>query len=125
MATGGDTGEITNRQYVELGRAISRPNMESIALGYLNIDQETLDSMKVKHREDIEAFNRDVLRTWAYQHAGPDQVMVSIFSILADSAYTTIQSFCVLQFFFSLLIFSYIYFSIVIYMYYFYSTNDL
>ena len=76
MATGGHGGEITNLQYVELGRAISRPNMESIALGYLNIDQETIDSMKVKHREDIEAFNRDVLRTWAYKSAVRDQVKV-------------------------------------------------
>ena len=76
MATGGNSGEITNRQYVELGRAIPRPNMESIALGYLNIEQETIDSMKVQHREDIEAFNRDVLRTWAYKSAAPDQVKV-------------------------------------------------
>ena len=76
MATGGHSREITNRQYVNLGSAISRPNMESIALGYLNIEQETIDSLKVKHREDIEAFNRDILRTWAYKTAVPDQVKV-------------------------------------------------
>ena len=76
MATGGYSGEMTNRQYVELGRAISRPNMESIALGYLNIDQETIDSLKVTHRENPEAFNREVLRAWAYKYAVPDQVKV-------------------------------------------------
>ena len=77
MATGGNSGEITNRQYVELGRAISRPNMESIALGYLNIDQETIDSMKVTHRENTEAFNREIIRRWAYKHPAPEQAKVS------------------------------------------------
>ena len=76
MATGGNSGEITNRQYVELGRAISRPNMESIALAYLNIEQETIDSLKVKHREDIEAFNRDILRMWANRYVVLNQVKV-------------------------------------------------
>ena len=76
MATGGDTGEITNRQYVALGRAISRPNMESIALGYLSIDQETIDSLKVTHRDNPEAFNREIIRKWSYKCSQSDQVQV-------------------------------------------------
>ena len=81
MATGGRSGEITNRQYVELGRAISRPNMESIALGYLNIDQETIDSLKVQHRENTEAFNREIIRIWAYKNSESDQAKVRDYPI--------------------------------------------
>ena len=75
--SGGDQDrQLTNRHYVRLGRAISSPNMESIALGYLNFDDETIKNLHFEHRGNAEAFNRDILKRWAYQNPGPDQVKV-------------------------------------------------
>ena len=63
-----DVSGLSNRQYVLLGRSISSPDMESIALGYLNFDEETIKSLRYEHRGNAEAFNRDILRRWAYQN---------------------------------------------------------
>ena len=68
--------QLTNLQYVGLGRAISSPNMESIALGYLSFDDETVKNLHYGHRGNAEAFNRDILKRWAYQNPAPDQVKV-------------------------------------------------
>ena len=56
------SGQLTNRQFVQLGRAISSPDMESIALGYLQFDEEIIKSLHYEHRGNAEAFNRDILR---------------------------------------------------------------
>ena len=69
-------GRLTNLHYVRLGRAISTPDMESIALGYLNFDDETIKNLHYERRGNAEAFNRDILKRWAYQNPGPDQVKV-------------------------------------------------
>ena len=68
--------QLTNPHYVRLGRAIASPDMESIALGYLNFDDETIKNLQYEHRGNAEAFNRDILKRWAYQNPGPDQVKV-------------------------------------------------
>ena len=70
------SGRLTNRHYVRLGRAISSPDMESIALGYLNIDDEIIKSLRYEHRGNSEAFNRDILKRWAYRNPGSNQVKV-------------------------------------------------
>ena len=67
---------LTNHQYVQLGRAISSPNMESIALGYLNFDEETIKNLHYEHRGNAEAFNRDILKRWANHNSGSHQVKV-------------------------------------------------
>ena len=72
----GLSGQLTNRQYVQLGRAISSPDMESIALGYLNIDLMIIKSKQFEHRGNCEAFNRDILKRWANKNPGPCQVQV-------------------------------------------------
>ena len=71
-----EQGRLTNAHIVPLAREISCPNMESIALGYLGFDQEVIDSLKVAHRDNTEAFNRAILRRWANQNGGNDQVQV-------------------------------------------------
>ena len=68
--------QLTNRHYVRLGRAIASPDTESIALGYLNFDDEIIKNLHFEHRVNAEAFNRDILKRWAYQNPGPDQVKV-------------------------------------------------
>ena len=70
------SGRLTNRHYVRLGRAISSPDMESIALGYLNINEEIIKSLRYEHRGNSEAFNRDILKKWAYRNPGANQVEV-------------------------------------------------
>ena len=74
MATGGDN-QLTNNQIVRLARAISSRDMESIALGYLDIEEETIKNLRDVRRDNVEAFNRDIIRHW--MHKNPlDQVQV-------------------------------------------------
>ena len=54
MATNDDDQRnLTGYQYVRLGQVISCANMESIALGYLNIRMERIKQMKESRREDL------------------------------------------------------------------------
>ena len=71
-----EEGRLTTPQIVCLARIISRPNMESIALGYLKIEKEIVDSLNSTHR-DTEAFNREILHRWANQNDSDDQVEVN------------------------------------------------
>ena len=71
-----EQGRLTNVHIVPLAREISCQNMESIALGYLGFDQDVIDSLKTAHRENVEAFNRDILRRWANQNGGNNKVQV-------------------------------------------------
>ena len=76
---------MTNAQLVHLAREISCQNMESIALGYLNIDEEKIKNLKAARRDDTEGFVRDVIKEWAYRNPS-NQVQVRISSsIITDS----------------------------------------
>ena len=61
-------GNLTNYQYVRLGQSISCFSMESIALGYLNIDEEKIKQLKESRRDDTQGFVRDVIKEWACRH---------------------------------------------------------
>ena len=52
------SGNLTNYQYVRLGQSISCSSMESVALGYLNIDEEKIRNLKAARRDDTEGFVR-------------------------------------------------------------------
>ena len=67
MATGGNPEQLTNRQIVRLAAAISIDNMESIAEGYMDINNETVKNIR-RNESDSEAFNRAILRYWANKH---------------------------------------------------------
>ena len=60
-------GNVTNNQYVRLGRAISGSKMESNALGYMNVDDEKIKQLKEARRDDTELFVRDVIQELACQ----------------------------------------------------------
>ena len=75
MATGGDYG-ITDNIIVRLAKAISAKHVESIAIEYMGIEGETLENLRRQHREDVEAFSRDVLRKWCCMNSGPDETKV-------------------------------------------------
>ena len=55
--------------------------MESIALGYLNIDEEKIKNMKAARRDYTEGFVRDMIREWARRNPY-NQVQVRIRSNL-------------------------------------------
>ena len=76
MATNdNDQGNLTGYQYVRLGQVISCSSMESIALGYLDIDIERIKQLKESRREDPQEFVRNVVQEWTYRHPS-DQVQV-------------------------------------------------
>ena len=81
MAGVEESRQLTRNQIVRLSRVISLTNMECIALGYLNFDEEILKSLRHEHRENPEAFNRHIIRKWAYRNSRPDQVQVGIYLI--------------------------------------------
>ena len=72
MATKRDWG----LDIVNLASAITARNMESIAIKYMDIDLEKIENLKREHRQDIQAFNRSIISTWAFKSREPDQVEV-------------------------------------------------
>ena len=77
MATGGE-GQLTNNQIVRLARVISSQDMESIGLGYLGIEEETIKNLKDARRDNVEAFNRDIIHHWIHRNPEPNQATVSV-----------------------------------------------
>ena len=75
MATGGDN-QLTNNQIVRLARIISSRDMESIALGYLEIDDPKIKNIKHENRDNMEAFNREIIRHWMHKNPEPNQLQV-------------------------------------------------
>ena len=71
-------GELSGSQIVRLAKEISTQAMESFAEGYLEIRDTTIKSLKEQHKNNMEAFNRDLIRTWTYKNPGECQVEVSV-----------------------------------------------
>ena len=59
--------QLTNRQYMELGSAISVRIMRKIALGYLDLSDSTIKNIEAEHQGDAEAKSREMLLRWAYR----------------------------------------------------------
>ena len=74
MATGGELA-LTPAKIAELAAAISSRNMETIAVRYLDVDMESIESMRDYYREP-ESLNREITRMWSYKNSSPDQVKV-------------------------------------------------
>ena len=75
-------GQLTNNQIVRLATAISNRDTESIALGYLGIEEETIKNFKDARRDNMEAFNRDVIQHWVHKNPEPNQIEVSLTKLL-------------------------------------------
>ena len=73
---GGGDGYLTTKQIARLAPTISSVDMETIALGYLDLDEEWIASMRVEKAQQLEAFNRAVIRKWANMNSTPKQVKV-------------------------------------------------
>ena len=70
-------GNLTNYQYVRLAQVIACSSMESIALGYLDIEEGKIKNLKAARGDDKEGFVRDLIKDWACRHPS-DQVQVTI-----------------------------------------------
>ena len=86
MATGG-SDRLTNKDMILLAEAIASKHMEEIAMLYFDIDWEMVENSKKDHKDDVQAFNRDMLRKWAYKNAGRNQVQVCFSNIRTLSIY--------------------------------------
>ena len=71
------SGRISESQIARLARVISTDNMDSIAVGYMDLDDAIVKNLRVKSRSNPHEFIRDLIRTWAYRNPGPNQVKVS------------------------------------------------
>ena len=100
------SGQLTPRQIVRLGHAVSADNMVPIAEGYLGISDETVKNLQYENRNDAEAFIREIIKFWRIQNSGPNEIQVGIcvcffkhisqfssyFSCLLDPAVSELQS---------------------------------
>ena len=77
MASKEDKQNLTRKQIVRLAAAISANNMAAIAEGYMDIDDTTIQKKKLENKDDAQAFNREMIKTWLYKN--PDnQIKVSL-----------------------------------------------
>ena len=77
MASKEDKQQLTRKQIVRLSAAISANNMMGIAEGYMDIDEATIQNKKFENKEDAQAFNRAIIKTWLYKNPH-NQVEVSL-----------------------------------------------
>ena len=74
MASEGNDSKLTNYQLVCLGRSITKPNMKSIALGYLELEDENIKNIDSQNQGDFESFNSDVIKYWMNKNSSDHQV---------------------------------------------------
>ena len=82
-----NSGQLSPNQIVRLARVITVDNMESIAEGYLEIEEETIKNLYHENKGKAEAFNRSVLRYWKNKNPETNQNLVSSFRYLKDDFY--------------------------------------
>ena len=68
-------GRLTNNQICKLAESIKASDMETIAMTYLDVDWEEVQYYS-KRESRVGAFNRAMIRKWAYHNPGPNQVKV-------------------------------------------------
>ena len=63
MATDGNTGQLMRRQIVRLAASVAADNMESIAEGYLDMDNETVKNIWRQNQGKVEALTGTLFAT--------------------------------------------------------------
>ena len=76
MASGGDW-TLDDNTIARLATVVSTKHMVTIAESYMKIRHETIENIQHDMRDDAEAINREILRTWRNSYFGPDQRQVS------------------------------------------------
>ena len=67
-------GYLTTKHIARLAPVISSVAMETIALGYLDLDDEWVTSQRVGKKDQHEAFNRAILKRWANMNSSSIKV---------------------------------------------------
>ena len=70
-------GKLSNRQRVRLAAIITKHGMKSIAEGYFELNEETVKNLETENKDNVEAFNREVIKKWEYTNSCDNQVKVS------------------------------------------------
>ena len=95
-----EEGYLTTGQIARLAPVISITDMETIALGYLGLEEEWIESLRVEKKDQPEAFNRAVLRKWMNKNSSPKQIKVNFlemtqchifFMLMSLKCWVTIQ----------------------------------
>ena len=76
MATEESHHHLSNSNIVQLAHEIAAKDMKMIAEGYLDIAPETVKNIQYENGWDAQAFSRDIIRHWANENSGPEQVKV-------------------------------------------------
>ena len=50
---------------------------KSIAEGYFGLNEQTVRNLETENKDDIEAFNREVIKKWEYMNPCDNQIIVS------------------------------------------------
>ena len=79
MATSGDDTkrQLTNALVTFVAEAISPKDMKTIAMGFMDINPETIETVHDENPRNLAGFKRELLRIWRNKHSGGDQVKVS------------------------------------------------
>ena len=86
MASGVESGELTNKQMVRLAAAISTDNLAVIAEGYMDISDEMIKTLRFK--DNHMAFTKEIITHWANQNP-QNQIRVN------SSFFVLLQTHCV------------------------------
>ena len=71
------SGQLTPRQVVRLAAAISDDNMVAIAEGYFVIPSRMIQNIKVENKDDVKAFNRELIRQWMNENPEDQQQVLT------------------------------------------------
>ena len=72
-----DDGQMTHQQISSLAAAISARDMVTIAEGYLDIHDETVQELQYNVKADYSALKKQIISKWCKRNPGCDQIKVS------------------------------------------------
>ena len=62
---------------VRLAAMITKQGMNSIEKGYFGLNKQTVKILESENKDDIEAFNRAVIKKWEHMNPCDNQIKVS------------------------------------------------
>ena len=76
MAAERRESRLTDALITQLAKAITPNDMKTIAMGYMDINNADIQTLEAQNSRDMSEFKRAILRIWAFQNAGGDQIKV-------------------------------------------------
>ena len=71
-----ENANLSSPQRVRLAAIITKNGMRSIAEGYFELKEQTVKNLESENKDDVEAFNREVIKKWEYMNRCDNQVKV-------------------------------------------------